>query len=180
MKWKHFFCIAGPLCREFTGHQWIPCTKANDTVGWALMFSLICARTNNWVNNRDIGDLRYCHVHYDLTVMLNWIFFSEKIHQTSVKYNSNEKYILSRNHVWQTITLACDSCTMTLWLINMINTPQWLCHKNCQDDKSWQNKCSKKHQEACILWDGMPTNARHEKIIYVLQTSYLLNKLFGR
>ena len=42
----------------------------------ALMFSLICARTNGWVNNRDAGDLR-CHcVHYVVTVMksvLGWI-----------------------------------------------------------------------------------------------------------
>ena len=35
----------------------------------ALMFSLICARLNGWVNNREAGDLgRHC-VHYDVTVM---------------------------------------------------------------------------------------------------------------
>ena len=34
-----------------------------------LMFSLICAWINGWVNNREAGDLR-CHlVHYDVTVM---------------------------------------------------------------------------------------------------------------
>ena len=35
----------------------------------ALMFSLICAWTNSWVNNRDAGDLRQNCVHYDVTVM---------------------------------------------------------------------------------------------------------------
>ena len=37
----------------------------------ALVFSLICAWTNGWVNkNRDVGDLRCRHAHYDVTVMI--------------------------------------------------------------------------------------------------------------
>ena len=35
----------------------------------ALMFSLICARINDWVNNREAGDLRRRLAHYDVTVM---------------------------------------------------------------------------------------------------------------
>ena len=35
----------------------------------ALMFSLICAWINGSVNNREAGDLRRHHVHYDVTVM---------------------------------------------------------------------------------------------------------------
>ena len=35
----------------------------------ALMFSLICAWINGWVKNRDAGDLRRHHAHYDVTVM---------------------------------------------------------------------------------------------------------------
>ena len=35
----------------------------------ALMFSLICAWINAWVNNREAGDLRCHHIHYDVTVM---------------------------------------------------------------------------------------------------------------
>ena len=35
----------------------------------ALVFSLICARINDWVNNGDTGDLRRFHTHYDVTVM---------------------------------------------------------------------------------------------------------------
>ena len=39
----------------------------------ALMFSLICARMNGWVNNRDPGDLgdwrRAYRAHFDVTVM---------------------------------------------------------------------------------------------------------------
>ena len=35
----------------------------------ALMFSLICARINGWVNNREAGDLRRHRAHYDVVVM---------------------------------------------------------------------------------------------------------------
>ena len=35
----------------------------------ALMFSLICARINGWVNNREAGDLRRHRAHYDVIVM---------------------------------------------------------------------------------------------------------------
>ena len=35
----------------------------------ALMFSLICAWTNGWANNRDVGDLRRRRAHHDVTVM---------------------------------------------------------------------------------------------------------------
>ena len=35
----------------------------------ALMFTLICARINGWVNNREAGDLRRYLTHYDVIVM---------------------------------------------------------------------------------------------------------------
>ena len=35
----------------------------------ALMFTLICARINGWVNNRETGDLRRYCPHYDVIVM---------------------------------------------------------------------------------------------------------------
>ena len=38
----------------------------------ALMFTLICARINGWVNNREAGDLRRYRAHYDVIVMI-WI-----------------------------------------------------------------------------------------------------------
>ena len=34
------------------------------------MFSLICARINDWVNNGEAGDLRRIRVHYDVIVMV--------------------------------------------------------------------------------------------------------------
>ena len=37
-----------------------------------LMFTLICARINDWVNNREAGDLRRHRAHYDVIVMRNF------------------------------------------------------------------------------------------------------------
>ena len=36
----------------------------------ALMFSLICAWINGWVNNREAGGLRHHRLHYDVTAMV--------------------------------------------------------------------------------------------------------------
>ena len=33
----NIFCITGPLCWEFTGHRWIPCTKASDAEVWCFL-----------------------------------------------------------------------------------------------------------------------------------------------
>ena len=38
--------------------------------GGALMFSMMSAWTSIWANNRDAGDLRRHHAHYDVTVMV--------------------------------------------------------------------------------------------------------------
>ena len=40
----------------------------------ALMFSLICAWINSWVNNRESGDLRRNRVHYEIIAMVGrWV-----------------------------------------------------------------------------------------------------------
>ena len=61
----NIFRVTGPLCGEFTGPGEFP------AVQWrgALMFSLICAWMNDWVNNREARDLRRHRGHYYVTVM---------------------------------------------------------------------------------------------------------------
>ena len=62
------FSVLLALCAGiFTGHRWIPRTKASDAELWC--FSLICAWTNGWANNPGAGDLRRHHAHIDVTVM---------------------------------------------------------------------------------------------------------------
>ena len=65
---RNIFCVTGHLCREFTGDRWIPSTKASDAELWCL----ICTWLNDWVNNREAGDLKCYRTHYDVTVMSQW------------------------------------------------------------------------------------------------------------
>ena len=44
---------------EFTGHWWIPGTKASNAELWCFLWS--APEKNGWVNNREAGDLRCYH-----------------------------------------------------------------------------------------------------------------------
>ena len=67
IKWKHFSTLLS-LC---AGNSPVTGEFPSQSPVTALMFSLICAWINCWVNNRDAGDLR-CHgAHYDVTVILS-------------------------------------------------------------------------------------------------------------
>ena len=61
------FRVTGRLCESPVTGEF----PAQRPVTW--MFSLICAGMNGWVNNREAGDLRRHHAHYDVTVM-KWHF----------------------------------------------------------------------------------------------------------
>ena len=65
IKWKPF-----PRYWPFVRGMRSP-VNSPDKGQWrgALMFSLICALINGWVNNREAGDLRRHRPHYDITAM---------------------------------------------------------------------------------------------------------------
>ena len=65
------FRVTGPLCGEFTGHQYRSPVNPPHKGQWrrALMFSVICSWIKAWVNNREAGDLRRHRAHYDVIVM---------------------------------------------------------------------------------------------------------------
>ena len=72
IKWKHF-----PRYWPFVrGIRRSPVTSPHKhQLRRPLMFSLTCARTNGWVNNRYAGDLRRHRANYDVTVMKKYIPF---------------------------------------------------------------------------------------------------------
>ena len=64
--WRHqmeTFSMLLAICAD----RWIPHAKASDSE--FLVFTLICARINGWVNNREAGDLRRNRAHYDVIVI---------------------------------------------------------------------------------------------------------------
>ena len=66
IKWKHF-----PRYWPFVWGIHRSPVNSPHKGQWrgALMFSLICAWINGWVNNREAGDLRCYRAHYDAIVM---------------------------------------------------------------------------------------------------------------
>ena len=69
----NIFRIAGPLCGEFTGHPWIPLTKASDAE-LVVFFDL---RMNKRLSKQSKHDWRPHRLHYDVTVLcakLHYIF----------------------------------------------------------------------------------------------------------
>ena len=69
IKWKHF-----PRYWPFVRGIHRSTVNSPHKGQWrgALMFTLICARINGWVNNREAGDLRRYRAHYDVIVMWKW------------------------------------------------------------------------------------------------------------
>ena len=68
--WRHqmeTFSTLLPIC---AGNSPVPVNSPHKgQLGGALMFALICAWINGWVNNGEAGDLRHNRVHYDGNVM---------------------------------------------------------------------------------------------------------------
>ena len=66
IKWKHF-----PRYWPFVRGIHRSPVNSPHKGQWrrGLMFSLICAWVNDWVSNRDAGDLRRHRAHYDVIVM---------------------------------------------------------------------------------------------------------------
>ena len=81
INWKHFQCY-WPFERGI--HRSPVNSPHKGQRRGALMFYLICAWTNGWINNRDAGDLRRHRAHYDVTVMNCNIQYTD-----SFRFNKN-------------------------------------------------------------------------------------------
>ena len=63
----NIFRVTGPLCGGI--HRSVVKSPQKGQWRGALMFSFICAWINDWVNNREAGDLRRHRAHHDVIVM---------------------------------------------------------------------------------------------------------------
>ena len=70
VRWiRKYFPRYWPFVRGI--HQSPMRSPHKDPCRGALVFSLVCAWTNGWANNRDAGDLRRLRSHYDVTVRVS-------------------------------------------------------------------------------------------------------------
>ena len=84
----------------------------------ALTFSLICAGTNGWANNRDAGDLRRHHVHYDVTIMNKRILKQNPISSYFILQWSQSNIIMtsSNGNIFRVTGLLCREFTGHQWI----------------------------------------------------------------
>ena len=71
----------------------------------ALMFSLICACMDGWVNNREVGDLRRHRDYYDVTVML--IKIAVALQTTYPNTFHWHKVVVFGIHLWLKLVPEC-------------------------------------------------------------------------
>ena len=115
IKWKHF-------PRYWTFVRGIHRSPVNSPHKgqWrrALMFTLLCARINGWVNNREAGDLRRNPAHYDVIVMyrLKGIFWS--LASTTVLHSTDSTWFL-----W-----AADSSSL-FYQYGLTIIPAWIINR---------------------------------------------------
>ena len=70
--WRHQMEPFSALLALCAGNSPVPVTSPHkDQWRGALVFSLICAWINDWVNNREADDLRRHRGHYDVNVMID-------------------------------------------------------------------------------------------------------------
>ena len=64
--WRHQMETFSALLALCVGHRWIPHTKASNTELWCFLWS--APWINDWVSNREAGNLRRHRVHHDVIV----------------------------------------------------------------------------------------------------------------
>ena len=115
IKWKQF-PRQWPLVRGI--HRWPVNFPRNGQWRGALMFSLICAWINGWVNNREAGDLRPHSAHHYVNLMIAAIYYV-RTPVMSRNFLTNLSISMSwLHHVlrWQlffnNFTILCDNSTI--------------------------------------------------------------------
>ena len=80
IKWKHF-----PRNWPFVRGSHRSPVNSPHKGQWrgALVFSLVCVWINDWVNNREAGDLRRYRAHYDVIVMIQYAALSGALRSVS-------------------------------------------------------------------------------------------------
>ena len=97
IKWKHF-----PRYLPFVrGIRRSPVNSPHKGQ-WreALMFSLICAWVNGWVNNREAGNLRHHRAHFDVTAMIYMSWRHLIKCKTRILEIMNPTWVNDRNFPW--------------------------------------------------------------------------------
>ena len=133
-----------------------------------LMFSLIYIWPNGWANNRDAGDLRCYHAHYDVTVMIiiasckGWCLMANN--EPMVRVRMSNVRFQSIRISWAVIDFGYS-----------VSWP-WINHLKSPMVTSWQSnfnecvmQCDNETWVICFLW----------VICFIMASSMSVTGLFG-
>ena len=90
--WRHQMETFSALLALCAGNSPVPVNSPHKGQ-WrgALMFSLICARINDWVNNREAGDLRRHHDHHDVNVMMTGSLYGQSTYRRCISLRKDHQ-----------------------------------------------------------------------------------------
>ena len=105
---ENIFCVTGPLWCEFTGHRWIPLTKASDAELWCFLWSVPEQTVEQIIKMPSRSLWRHCNA--------TWRFDSS---DWGGCYR-NVKWDRARSVVWQLTNVFCresffSSCRKMHW-----------------------------------------------------------------
>ena len=141
----NIFRVTGHSCGEFTGHQWIPSTKASDAELWCLLWS--APEMHSWVNNSGAGDLKRHRDYRDVTVIRS-------------HYRSQCWEIL---RIWMTLNTASGDYS----LISNWNKVSKYLYWYSQSDRHWDSMTRHlSSMQKFVIFGSIP----HVGLIYVIKT----------
>ena len=102
--WRHQMETFSALLALCAGNSPVPVNSPHKGQ-WrgALMFSFICVWINDWVNNREAGDLRRHRGHYDVNVMKSGALFRTRTVVGLFTYEmSSHHHHTNAHYIWMT------------------------------------------------------------------------------
>ena len=76
--------VIGPLCGEFTGHRWIPCTKASDAELWCFLWSGPEPTVEQTMETLVIRDATAL-----IVTSLQWLWYTRPCYNKSLVYHTD-------------------------------------------------------------------------------------------
>ena len=168
IKWK-YFPRYWPFVRGI--HRW---PQKGQRRG-ALMFSLICAWINGWVNNRKAGDLRGLRAHYDVIVMDHCI--TQFISAIIINASGTQTYRIRRwvpepfnyqsceytgRGIGHPCGCRCPGTTVCTVLTTTETSQRFCCYKNCKTSV-WPDDFGNDHR-ALIAESNLLTIILHTRV----------------
>ena len=149
IKWKHF-PRNWPFVRGI--HQWAVNSPHKGQWHGSLIFSLICAWTNGWVDNRNAGDLRRHHANWDVTVM----------RQIDVSHD-----MVALMFRWYSSICLIYVCRGPKQNISTSEILKHVFREKQKLHKIWQNRKPQEHSQTHVIWEIYVLSMQHIKALSI-------------